>query len=76
MSGNDKPRPTPAPHKIAPINKTSKMKLINLFLKNKIPEKVRLDSGFKLNANPKATTGKQYIAHAVNPQWKSGYDLE
>ena len=39
-------------------------------------EKVKLDSGFKLKANPKATTGKQYIAHAVKPQWKRGYDLE
>tara|TARA_B100000900_G_scaffold176600_1_gene149781 strand:- start:272 stop:580 length:309 start_codon:yes stop_codon:yes gene_type:complete len=68
IKGNERPRPTPAPHKIAPMNNTSKIKLINLFLKKRIPEKVKLDSGFKLKANPKATTGKQYIAHAVKPQ--------
>ena len=59
IRGNERPSPTPAPQIIAPINKTSNMKLTYLFLKNNIPENVKLDSGFRLKAKPKATTGRQ-----------------
>ena len=68
ISGNESPKPTPAPQIIAPINKTSNTNFKIQFLISKIPEKVKLDSGFRVNARPNATTGRQYIAHAVKPQ--------
>ena len=68
ISGNDNPKPTPEPQMIAPINKTSRTNLNILFSIPNIPEKVRLESGFTVNASPNATTGRQYIAHAVKVQ--------
>ena len=41
---------------------------VGLIFYFKIPEKVKFVSGFSVKAIPKATAGKQYIAHAVKPQ--------
>ena len=68
IRGNESPNPTPAPQIMAPINKTSNINLLNEFFAPRIPEKVKFVSGFSVNAIPKATAGKQYIAHAENPQ--------
>ena len=76
MSGKESPRPTPAPHIIAPIKRVSNSISKNLFFILNIPENVSLEFLFLVSAIPKATAGKQYIAHAVNDQWKIGYALE
>ena len=68
IKGKESPKPTPAPHIIAPINIISKINLIKLFFAPKIPENVKFVSGLKVRAIPKATAGRQYIAHAENPQ--------
>ena len=72
INGKDKPSPTPAPQSIAPMNNESNKTSKNLFLILNIPENVNLDFWLFVIANPNAIAGKQYIAQAVNDQWKIG----
>ena len=59
INGNESPKPTPAPHKIAPINNVSNTISLNLFLELKIQENVNFVFGFIVRANEKAIAGRQ-----------------
>ena len=77
IKGKDKVNPTPAPVRIAPIKRKSRIFLTKPFwLLRSIPEKVRDESGLCISAKANAIVGRQYIAQPVSPQWKRGYALD
>ena len=68
INGKERPNPTPAAHIIEPIKITSNNSFKNLLFILRIPENVNDEFGFIVRDKPNATTGKQYILHAVGPQ--------
>ena len=76
INGTPRPNPTPAAHMTDPLKNTSNNSFKNLLFILRIPENVNDEFGFIVRDKPNATTGKQYILHAVGPQWKTGYVLE
>ena len=68
INGKERPKPTPAAQIIEPMKIISNNNFKNLLFILRIPENVNDEFDFFVRAKANATTGKQYILHAVGPQ--------